>query len=109
MITYTPHQNGVAKQMNRTQAERIRAMTRTTGLTKSFCAEATRTACYVLNQSPLMAIEMWATKLVYYSTLNSLGCLVYVMYNAYERAKLDPKSKRCIFLGYANGVNGYRM
>ena len=32
---------------------------------------------------------------------------MYVMYNAQERAKLDPKSRRCIFLGYADGVKEY--
>ena len=34
---------------------------------------------------------------------------MYVMYNAQERTKLVPKSRRCIFLGYADGVKGYRL
>ena len=34
---------------------------------------------------------------------------MYVMYNAQEKIKLDPKSIRCIFLGYADGVMGYRL
>ncbi|GJY40067.1 retrovirus-related pol polyprotein from transposon TNT 1-94 [Tanacetum coccineum] len=31
------------------------------------------------------------------------------MYNTQETIKLDPKSKKCLFLGYANGVKGYRL
>lgn len=31
------------------------------------------------------------------------------MYNAQERTKLDPKFRRCTFLGYADGVKGYRL
>ena len=31
------------------------------------------------------------------------------MYNAQERTKLDSKSRRCIFLGYADRVNGCRL
>ena len=34
---------------------------------------------------------------------------MYVMYNSQERTKLDPKSRKCIFLGYADGVKGYRL
>jgi hypothetical protein len=29
------------------------------------------------------------------------------MYTSQERTKPDPKSKKCIFLGYANNMKGY--
>ena len=71
--------------MNRTLAERIRAMLRTACLSNSFWAEAAKTACYVINRSPSVAIElktpieMWTGKPADYSNLHSFGCLVYVM------------------------------
>ncbi|KAH9660415.1 Integrase catalytic domain-containing protein [Citrus sinensis] len=96
--------------MNKTLTEKIRAMLRTAGLPNSFWAEAAKTACYIVNRSPSTAIglktvmEMWTGKPVDYSYLHAFGCPVYVMYNAQERTKLDSKSRRCIFLGYADGV-----
>ncbi|KAH9652502.1 hypothetical protein KPL70_027122 [Citrus sinensis] len=114
-MAYTPQQNGVAERMNRTLTERIRAMLKTAGLPNSFWAEAAKTACYIVNQSPSTAIglktamEMWTGKPAYYSYLYVFGCRVYVMYNAQERTKLDAKSRRCIFLGYANRVKGYHL
>ncbi|KAH9647635.1 hypothetical protein KPL70_025262 [Citrus sinensis] len=78
-------------------------------------AEAAKTACYIVNRSPSTVIglkttmEMWTGKPADYSYLHAFGCPVYVMYNAQERTKLDPKSRRCIFLGYADGVKGYRL
>ncbi|KAH9649806.1 hypothetical protein KPL70_026120 [Citrus sinensis] len=114
-VAYTPQQNGVAEQMNRTLTERIRAMLRTAGLPNSFWAEAAKTACYIVNRSPSTviglktAMEIWTGKPTDYSYLHAFGCPVYVMYNAQERTKLVPKSKRCIFLGYADGVKGYRL
>ena len=54
-------------------------------------------------------MEMWSGKLADYSSLHVFRCPVYVMYNSQERTKLDPKSKKCIFLGYANRVKGYRL
>ncbi|KAH9762162.1 Integrase catalytic domain-containing protein [Citrus sinensis] len=114
-VAYTPQQNGVAERMNRTLTERIRAMLRTAGLPNSFWAESAKTACYIVNRSPSTAIglkttmEMWTRKPADYSYLHAFGCPVYVMYNAQERTKLDPKSRRCIFLGYADGVKEYRL
>jgi len=54
-------------------------------------------------------IEMWNGKSINYSSLHVFGCPAYVMYKSQERTKLDPKSKRCIFLGYTDGVKGYRL
>ncbi|KAH9782974.1 hypothetical protein KPL71_009140 [Citrus sinensis] len=114
-VAYAPQQNGVAERMNRTLTEIIRAMLRTAGLPNSFWAEAAKTACYIVNRSPFTtiglktAMEMWTGKPADYSYLHAFGCPVYVMYNAQERTKLDPKSRRCIFLGYADGVKGYHL
>ena len=54
-------------------------------------------------------MEMWTEKPADYSYLHAFKNPVYVMYNAQERTKLDPKYRRCIFLGYADGVKGYRL
>ncbi|KAH9727082.1 Integrase catalytic domain-containing protein [Citrus sinensis] len=113
-VAYTPQQNGVAERINRTLIEQIRAMLRTAGLPNSFWAEAAKTACYIVNRSPSRtiglktAMEMWTGKPADYSYLHAFGCPVYVMYNAQERTKLDPKSRRCIFLGYADGVKSVK-
>ena len=114
-ITYILQQNEVVEQMNKTLLERTRAMLRTTSLAKSFWAEAIRTACYVINRSPSTAIdlktpmEMWTSKPADYSRSHTFGSPVYVMYNTQEVTKLDPKSRKCVFLGYVDGVNGYRL
>ena len=52
---------------------------------------------------------MWTGKPADYSYLHAFGCLVYVMYNAQERTKVDLKFRICIFLGYADGVKGCRL
>ena len=101
--------------MNMTLTKRIRVMLRIAGLPNSFWVEAAKTACYVINWSPSIPIglktlmEMWTGKPSDYSHLHAFGCPVHVMYNAQEREKLDPKSRRCIFLGYVGRVKGYRL
>ncbi|GKC45238.1 retrovirus-related pol polyprotein from transposon TNT 1-94, partial [Tanacetum coccineum] len=86
---YTPQQNGVAERMNRTLLERARAMLATVEL-----------------KTPM---ETWTGRQVNYSDLHIFGSPVYVMYNTQETTKLDPKSRKCLFLGYADGVKGYRL
>ncbi|KAE8679209.1 Retrovirus-related Pol polyprotein from transposon TNT 1-94 [Hibiscus syriacus] len=114
-VVNTPQQNGVAERMNRTLLERTRVMLRDAGLEKSFWAEAVNTACYLVNRAPSTAIElktpmeMWTGKPVDYSNLHVFGSIVYVMYKAQEISKLYPKSRKCKFLGYTDGVKGYRL
>nr|GEZ17916.1 Gag-Pol polyprotein [Tanacetum cinerariifolium] len=80
---------------------------------KNIMGGSSYAACYVINRSPSTTIElktlmeMWIGKLVNYSDLYIFGSLVYVMYSSQETTKLDPKSKKCLFLGYADEVKGY--
>ncbi|KAE8695131.1 hypothetical protein F3Y22_tig00110733pilonHSYRG00089 [Hibiscus syriacus] len=82
-VANTPQQNGVAERMNRTLLERTRAMLRDAGLEKSFWAEAVNTACYLVNRAPSTAIEL--------------------------RTPMEMWDWKCKFLGYADGVKGYRL
>ncbi|GKF18166.1 gag-pol polyprotein [Tanacetum coccineum] len=66
--------------MNRTLLERARAILSTASLGKSFRAEAVNTACYVINRSPSTAVGL-----------------------------KTPMEIKCLFLGYADGVKGYRL
>nr|GEV45567.1 Gag-Pol polyprotein [Tanacetum cinerariifolium] len=101
--------------MNITLLERERAMLATASLGKSFWAEAVNTACYVVSHSSSSVVElkkpmeMWTGKPVNYTDIHIFGSPVYLMYNTQKTTKLDPKCKKCLFLGYVDGVKGYRL
>ncbi|GJU93382.1 retrovirus-related pol polyprotein from transposon TNT 1-94 [Tanacetum coccineum] len=50
-------QNGVAERMNKTLMDKVRCLLIQSGLPKTFWAEATCTAAYLINRSPSRAIE----------------------------------------------------
>lgn len=85
------------------------------GLPKHFWAEAVRTACYLINRSPTTSLDggipekVWTGKELYYSHLKVFGCEAYVHISKEQRSKLDEKSLKCIFLGYADNELGYRL
>ncbi|GJZ18873.1 retrovirus-related pol polyprotein from transposon TNT 1-94 [Tanacetum coccineum] len=56
-VVGTPQQNGVAERMNRTLMDKVRCLLIQSGLPKTFWAEATCTAAYLINRSPSGAIE----------------------------------------------------
>lgn len=111
-IKGTPQQNVVAKRMNRTLLEKAHCMLFIAGLPKKFWAEAVNTTCYLVNRSPSTAIEckkpeeVWSGKSIDYSCLRIFCCPAYAHVND---GKLEPKAKKCIFLGYGQGVKGYRF
>ena len=111
-VRKTPQQNGVAERMNRTLLEKARCMLSNAGLGKEFWAEAINMACYLVNRSPSTAIEcktpyeVWSGTRANYANLRVFGCPAYAHVN---EGKLEPRAKKCIFLGYADGVKGYRM
>uniref|UniRef100_A0A2N9G795 CCHC-type domain-containing protein n=1 Tax=Fagus sylvatica TaxID=28930 RepID=A0A2N9G795_FAGSY len=114
-IRKTPQQNGVAERLNRTITETARCLRLNAELPKIFWAEAVDMACYIINRSPRVALdgkvaeEVWTGQEVDYSFMRIFGCPAYVHISGEDRSKLDPKSKKCIFLGFKKGVKGYKL
>ncbi|GJW93337.1 zinc finger, CCHC-type containing protein [Tanacetum coccineum] len=79
---------------------------------RTFEAEATCTAAYLINGSPSIAIEkntpmeMWSGHPSDYGMLRIFGC---VAYSHDKQGKLDPRAVKCALLGYPEGVKGYRL
>ena len=80
-------------------------------------AEAVSIAVHLINRSPSKALEkdsvaemVWSGKVPSYKHLRVFGCEAYSHVPKEFRNKLEPKSKKCIFLGYGDfGEMGYRL
>ncbi|KAG8472449.1 hypothetical protein CXB51_034191 [Gossypium anomalum] len=96
VVRHTPQQNGVAERMNRTIMEKKQPLR----------------ACFLINRSPSVAIEkktpqeVWSGNPANYSDLKIFGCPAYAHVN---NGKLEPRSIKCVFLGYKAGVKGYKL
>lgn len=93
--------------------DKTRCMLQDAGLKKQYWAEAANTAVYLKNRSPTKAVmgttpeEKWTSKKVNVAHLRVFGCVAYA---ADEKArKLDPRSRRFIFVGYCEESKGYRL
>ncbi|GMP51093.1 hypothetical protein CsSME_00017460 [Camellia sinensis var. sinensis] len=109
----TPQQNGVAERMNRTLVEKVRCLLLQSGLSKAFWGEALNYARHLVNRLPTAALdgktpmEVWSgVPVTDYDQLRIFGCPTY--FHVTE-SKLDPRAKKAIFLGFGDGVKGYRL
>nr|GFA03763.1 retrovirus-related Pol polyprotein from transposon TNT 1-94 [Tanacetum cinerariifolium] len=78
----------------------------------SFWAEATATTAYLINRSPSTALDkktpmdLRSRHPTNYVMLMIFGCVAYSHVN---QGKFKPRDIKCIFIGYLDGVNGYRL
>ena len=85
------------------------------GMSRRFWAEALSTAVYVKNRSPAAAVpgktpfEALHGHVPNVEHLREFGSVCYSHIPRDERKKIDPKSRRCLFLGYGDTVKGYRL
>eukprot|EP00253_Pinus_taeda_P023987 PITA_23987 len=112
---YTPQKNGVVERMNKTLMDRARSMLSGVRLRQEFWAEAVDTVCYLVNTSPSSALEekslqeVWTGKKPSLSHPRVFGCDAYVHVPKEKRTKLDSKYEKCIFIGYKDGLKGYKL
>ncbi|KAL0295740.1 UNVERIFIED_CONTAM: Retrovirus-related Pol polyprotein from transposon TNT 1-94 [Sesamum angustifolium] len=101
--------------MNRILLDKVRCLLISSGLSKTFWIEALLTAVYLINRSPSVPLFgklpecVWTGKDVDISSLRIFGCSAFVLQNLQNGDKLDPRAKKCIFIGYHDGVKGYRL
>ena len=114
-VPYNPAQNGVAERMNRTIVESARSMLSHSNLSNEFWAEAINTSVYLRNRCPSVALsdvtpyECLFNEKPDVSNLRIFGCMAYVHIPECQRKKLDAKSRKLIFVGYPEGVKGYKL
>ena len=69
----------------------------------------------MINRGPSVPLEhripeeVWSGKEAKLSHLRVFGCVAYVHISDQGRNKLDPKSKKCTFIGYGEDEFGYRI
>ena len=101
-------QNGVAKRKNRHLLETAWAILFEMHVPKHFWADVVSTACFFINRMPSSVLN-WVTPFQTLFPHKSLfpiepkvfGCTCFVRDVRPHVSKLDPKSLKCIFLGYS--------
>ncbi|KAE8660902.1 hypothetical protein F3Y22_tig00116944pilonHSYRG00073 [Hibiscus syriacus] len=114
-VGFTPQQNGVSEQKNRTIMEIARCMLMEKNLPKKFRTEAVRTTLYMLNRLLTKAtqdkttIKAWFGGKPSVKHLRVFGSICYAHIPAQKKNKLDAKTEREIFLVYDSQAKGYRI
>ncbi|GJS17912.1 retrovirus-related pol polyprotein from transposon TNT 1-94 [Tanacetum coccineum] len=110
---YTPQHNGVSERRNRTLLDMVRSMMSQTNLPKSFWDYALESVARILNMVPTKKVEktpyeVWHGQAPKLSYLKVWGCEALVKrYTFTKPDKLEPRSIKCIFIGYPKETMGY--
>ena len=82
-------------------------------LSKAFWTEALSYATHIVNRLPATALDGKTPKEVWsgqpatdYDSLRIFGCHAYFHVS---ESKLDPRAKKAVFLGFKEGVKGFRL
>ncbi len=83
------------------------AMLNEKNLPNYFWAKAITIVVYIMNRTPMVVVhgmtpkEKFVGKKPNVSHLKVFGCIAYVHVSDDKRPKIDPKAKKCIFIGYS--------
>ena len=116
---YTPEQNGISERLNRTLVESAKSMIFHANMPINFWAEAVNTAVHLHNRSPTKSLNMKAPYECWFgkkngwfgnvSNLKVFGSVCYTHTPSNLRRKLDPRSRKAVFIGYPPDTKGYKL
>ncbi|KAK2966238.1 hypothetical protein RJ640_008221 [Escallonia rubra] len=109
----TPAQNGVAERKNRHLLETARALLFQMKVPKPFWADATFTACFLINRMSSTILNgdvpysvLFPTNPLFPVEPRTFGSTCFVRDVRPHLTKLDPKALKCVFLGYSRLQKG---
>ena len=109
---YTPEQNGVAENTNRTLGDRTRSILYESGLPTRYWEHAMQYVCWLKNRSPTIKVKNKTPFEALYGEKPSLGlarvfgCMAQVwIHKSFRSGKFGPHAKWAIFLGVADDGN----
>jgi hypothetical protein len=108
----SPEQNGRVERKHQDLLNIGRALLFQANLPKYFWSFAVQHATYLMNRLPTVVLGNKSPYELMHKTVPSLenlkvfGSLTYASTLQNHRTKLEPRSRKCIFLGYKQGVKG---
>jgi hypothetical protein len=115
VVPYTPQQNVVVERKNRSLKEMASCMLHAKSLPQRLWAEELNCATYIQNRSPHRSIkdktpyETWSALKPEVTHFHIFGSCAWARIPSEKRKVLDPQRTECIFVGYPDGVKGYRL
>jgi hypothetical protein len=112
-VPYTPQQNGVAERKNCTLKEMDNCMIQSKGLSLKYWVEEINCENYIVNHTPTKALkniileEAWTKIKPFVSHFRVFGSMAWAHIPGEKTKALQPKSEKCIFVGYSEDVKGY--
>jgi hypothetical protein len=115
IVPYTPQQNYVVERKNHTLKEMANYIIQSKGSSVKYWVKAIDNPNYIVNRTPTKALkntipeEAWNNLKLYVSHLCVFDNVAWDHIPDEKRKSLQPKSEKCIFVGYSEDVKGYKL
>jgi len=109
----TPQQNSVVERKHQHVLNVTRSLLFQSNLPKSYWSYAVNHVVHLINRMPSAILKdkspygMLYQKPPTYLDLKTFGCLSFAYTFDVNRSKLDPRARKCVFIGFKNGIKGY--
>jgi len=109
----TPQQNSVVERKHQHLLNVTRSLLFQSNLPKCYWSYVVNHVVHLINTMPSTILkdkspyEMLYQKPPTYLDLKTFGCLSFASTSDVNRSKLDPRARKCVFIGFKNGIKGY--